>query len=110
MTAPANSRDQPAGGATVAQLKNDIDQGRTGDKVAFSDPGLSPLGTDDEAGGFPASPEQIALARKQEKALGEAAIKDDPSAKSNRLLPLLIVVAIVAVIIAGAIAALVMSR
>ncbi len=56
----------PASGPTVAQLKADIDSGRTGDKVQVSDPGLSPLGTDDEAGGAPNSPKQVALARAYE--------------------------------------------
>ena len=49
---------------TTAMLKADIDSGRTGDKVAAYDPGLSQLGTDDEAAGNPPSPERIALARK----------------------------------------------
>jgi len=47
-------------------LKADIDSGRTGDKVGVLDPGLSPLGTDDEAAGRPPSPFRIALARYQE--------------------------------------------
>ncbi len=53
-------------GATVAQLKDDIDAGRTGDKVANADPGLSPLGTDGEAGGNAMSPQDVALARRTE--------------------------------------------
>lgn len=48
---------------TTAMLKADIDSGRTGDKIAHYDPGLSQLGTDDEAAGNPPSPERIALAR-----------------------------------------------
>ncbi len=51
---------------TTAQLKADIDSGRTGDKIAFFDPGLSPLGTDDEAAGTPAEPSRIRLARRLE--------------------------------------------
>ena len=54
--------------ATVSQLKADIDAGRTGDKVGNADPGLSPLGTDDEAGGRPNSPAVVAQARQQEQA------------------------------------------
>jgi hypothetical protein len=50
----------------VAMLKADIDSGRTGDKNPVFDPGLSPLGTDDEAGGTPPTPEQIKLARTEE--------------------------------------------
>ena len=53
-------------GSTTAQLKGDIDSGRTGDKNDMLDPGLSPLGTDDEAAGTPPSPERIDLARHEE--------------------------------------------
>jgi hypothetical protein len=51
---------------TTAQLRADIDSGRTGDKIAVFDPGLSPLGTDDEAAGTPAVPHRISLARRLE--------------------------------------------
>jgi hypothetical protein len=51
---------------TSAMLKGDIDSGRTGDKVAVFDPGLSPLGTDDEAAGHPPSAFRVALARYHE--------------------------------------------
>ena len=47
----------------AAMLKGDIDSGRTGDKNPVFDPGLSPLGTDDEAAGRPPSPLRVALAR-----------------------------------------------
>ncbi len=36
-------------------LRGAIDSGRTRDKVDFPDPAAAPLGTDDEAAGFPAS-------------------------------------------------------
>jgi hypothetical protein len=52
--------------ATSEQLRHDIDAGRTGDKVSAPDPAMAPLGTDDEAGGRPASPHDVALARRQE--------------------------------------------
>lgn len=55
-------------GATVAQLKADIDSGRTGDKVGGLDPGAAPLGTDAEAGGAPHDPDAVALMRVQERA------------------------------------------
>ena len=51
---------------TSAQLKGDIDSGRSGDKNPVFDPGLSPLGTDDEAAGHPPSPFRVALARRHE--------------------------------------------
>ncbi|PVE24231.1 hypothetical protein DC522_11180 [Microvirga sp. KLBC 81] len=53
-------------GSTSAQLKGDINSGRTGDKNEVFDPGLSPLGTDDEAGGVSPSSDQVDLARHQE--------------------------------------------
>lgn len=57
----------PASGRpTSAMLKGDIDSGRTGDKNPVFDPGLSPLGTDDEAAGTPPSPFRIMLARYSE--------------------------------------------
>lgn len=56
--------------ATAAQLKDDINSGRTGDKVGGFDPAAAPLGTDDEAGGASLSPEALALARRQERASG----------------------------------------
>lgn len=55
-------------GSTTAQLKGDINSGRTGDKNEVFDPGLSPLGTDDEAGGFSPQPHQVDMARHQESA------------------------------------------
>lgn len=35
----------------VEQLRDDIDSGRTGDKVPAADPAAAPLGADDEAAG-----------------------------------------------------------
>jgi hypothetical protein len=39
--------------STSAQLKGDINSGRTGDKVPAFDPAAAPLGTDEEAAGTP---------------------------------------------------------
>ena len=55
-----------ARGATLEQLRADINTGRTGDKIPGSDPAIAPLGSDDEAAGQPPSPEIIELARKLE--------------------------------------------
>ncbi|MCJ8144252.1 hypothetical protein MKI84_15120 [Ancylobacter sp. A5.8] len=52
--------------STAERLRADIDRGRTGDKVPFSDPAAAPLGTDDEAAGTPPGAREIALARAQE--------------------------------------------
>ena len=51
---------------TTERLRADIDGGRTGDKVAGSDPAAAPLGTDDEAAGTPPRPEDVAVARTHE--------------------------------------------
>jgi hypothetical protein len=53
-------------GATTAQLRDDIDSGRTGDKVDFPDHAAAPLGTDDEAAGTPPHPMTVAKARQIE--------------------------------------------
>ena len=68
---PGNLRVPEPGASerpTTAMLKADIDSGATGDKIAAYDPGLSQLGTDDEAAGNAPSHERIALARKTEAA------------------------------------------
>jgi len=52
--------------ANTAMLKADINSGRTGDKNEVFDPGLSPLGTDDEAAGTPPTSAQVMQARIQE--------------------------------------------
>lgn len=52
--------------ATAAQLRADIDSGRTGDKVAAIDHAVAPLGTDEEAAGTPVPPHVIAEARRLE--------------------------------------------
>lgn len=57
-------------GATVAQLKRDIETGRTGDKVGGFDPAASPLGTDEEAGGTRPAAEIIALERVRQARAG----------------------------------------
>ena len=53
-------------GATTEQLRHDIDQGRTGDKVRFPDPAAAPLGTDEEAAGTPIDPQVVAQTRDAE--------------------------------------------
>src|SRR3954447_21139475 len=51
---------------TTERLRADIDSGRTGEKVAASDPAAAPLGTDDEAAGAAPKPDDVALARSRE--------------------------------------------
>lgn len=50
--------------ATAAQLKDDIDCGRTGDKVPCFDPAAAPFGTDEEAAGTPTPGWAIARERR----------------------------------------------
>ncbi|MDJ0388242.1 hypothetical protein QMO56_08965 [Roseomonas sp. E05] len=59
----------------VDKLRHEIDSGRTGDKVAFSDPAAAPLGADDEAAGVPPSPEMIAHARAMETGAASGAAR-----------------------------------
>ena len=57
----------PSPAPTSAQLKGDIESGHTGDKNPVLDPGLAPLGTDDEAAGRPPSAFRVELARRYER-------------------------------------------
>lgn len=47
---------------TLEQLRKDIDDARTGEKVCWPDPAAAPLGTDDEASGNPPTPQERAMA------------------------------------------------
>lgn len=55
-----------SGAAGAARLRDRIDRGAGGDKVAFQDPAAAPLGTDDEAAGTPPSAAQVSTAMQQE--------------------------------------------
>jgi hypothetical protein len=52
---------------TIAQLRDDIDAGRTGDKVDWPDPAAVPLGTDEEAAGTPPDASAVELALRLER-------------------------------------------
>jgi hypothetical protein len=56
--------------STTEQLRQDIDRGRTGDKIKVSDPAAAPLGTDEEAAGTPTPGEAVQQARDYEQAIG----------------------------------------
>ncbi len=62
-----NDKRDPKAGPTAAQLRGDIDRGRTGDKAAGVDPAAAPMETDAEAGGTPPTPAEIAQARRAER-------------------------------------------
>ena len=51
---------------TADALRHALDRGEGGDKVDFSDPAAAPLGTDDEAAGFPPTSAQVAEAGRHE--------------------------------------------
>lgn len=53
-------------GANTAQLRDAIDRGRTGSKVAHPDPAAAPLGTDEEAAGTPPSTAAVTQALRDE--------------------------------------------
>lgn len=97
-TAPPDS-DRP----NVAQLKGDIDSGRTGDKIAHTDVGAAMLGTCEEAGGAPLTPQQVKLARTNEAASERVRAAADPHGKRRWTLPLYVgvVAAICAVLVVG---------
>jgi hypothetical protein len=63
-------------GSTTSQLRDDIDSGRTGDKIAWPDPAAAPLGTDEEAAGTPLHPTAILAARRSERAPHSPATRD----------------------------------
>jgi hypothetical protein len=52
--------------STTEQLRDDIDSGRTRDKVAAIDPAAAPLGTDEEAAGTPVPAQAVDMARTRE--------------------------------------------
>ncbi len=64
------------GASNASQLRDDIDKGRTGDKVPNRDPATVPLGTDDEAAGTPPEPEAVDAAREREIGIDSAAASD----------------------------------
>jgi hypothetical protein len=63
---------RPGAPPTSDQVRDQIDRGGADDKVPFSDPAASPLGSDDEAGGAPPTAEQRAAAHRQEAGSGGA--------------------------------------
>lgn len=69
---------------TADQLRADIDAGRTGDKVAGSDPAAAPLGADAEAGGNPPSAQEVSHARAEETARTRAPRGDAPKPERSR--------------------------
>jgi hypothetical protein len=90
-----HGREIESAASTVAQLRSDIDRGRTGDKVNALDPAAAPLGTDKEAAGTPPSPEVVSLSRAQEK----RRIARKPSERSGPITAWLLTGGIVALLL-----------
>ena len=87
----------------MAMLKADIDSGATGDKVEHYDVGMAQLGTCDEAGGTPPSPERIALARKTAAENAPKRPAGYPNARQSWVIPAYIgFIAAAAVILSSA--------
>jgi hypothetical protein len=75
----------------VSRLKNDINSGRTGDKVPAFDPAAAPLGTDEEAAGTPVPGAAVEMARAnenrpggRERARQNGAVADDEHRAGRR--------------------------
>ena len=98
--------------ANTQQLKGDIDAGKTGDKIPQGfDPGLSTLGTDDEASGNPPTPHQVSMARQLESANARQPEEQGANSRtpSGRPTPW-IIGALVVVVLVVVVAAFVMGR
>jgi hypothetical protein len=87
------------GKANTDQLRDDINKGRTGDKVCFPDPAAAPLGTDDEAAGYPASPEQVAAVRHHERTKADRMRAKQASVQARTWLALAAAVAVIALLL-----------
>lgn len=59
------------------RLREDVDSGRTAEKIDASDPAAVPLGTDAEAGGTPTDPRAASRARQAELEGGETPRRRD---------------------------------
>ncbi|PVH27452.1 hypothetical protein DDE20_17690 [Pararhodobacter oceanensis] len=90
---------------TTAQLREEIDHGNAGDKVAFPDPAAAPLGTDAEAAGAPPTGDEIRTAFHREvierptPPAGVAAPEaSNPTASAQRTRGIPIVIAVLVVV------------
>ncbi len=100
VSAPCTGDPQPRS-ATPAQLRHDIDSGRTGDKVPFPDPAAAPLGTDEEAAGTPVSGRAAAAARRAETARRDEPPRPNSSTRSGRAWMVITLIVAAAVLVAA---------
>ncbi|AJE49044.1 hypothetical protein [Celeribacter indicus] len=101
---PKTPKQKASGAAAVDRLRDDIDRGGTGDKVAFVDPAAAPLGTDDEAAGHSPTAEEAVVAAGHERARpaerGDKATPADLASGSASWGSIFLVCVVVAVIVA----------
>lgn len=83
---------------TSDQIRNDIDTGATGEKVAMPDPAAAPLGTDAEAAGTPPTAQQRTLARDEAPQRPEGSRRAIPGGAIYLALVLLLAAIIVSII------------
>ena len=69
----------------AARLRDDIDRGRTGDKIGFPDPAAAPPGTDAEAGGASPGSAEVRTARHQEPGGSASAPEPRPASTGGPL-------------------------
>ena len=91
------------GKSNTDQLRNDINTGRTGDKVRSPDPAAAPLGTDDEAAGSPPAPELVAAVRHHERARADRMGPERSSVQARTWLALAATVAVIALLLWAAV-------
>lgn len=103
--AEAEARREQGGTATAAMLKNDIDSGRTGEKVAVLDVGAAPLGTCEEASGTPLTPQQLHQLREMEVKTPDP-VKPGQGQSEGRtwIVPIVAVVVVLAVVVLAVVA------
>lgn len=110
-TPKSAEQEPPQEAAGAARLRESIDRGGSGDKVAFMDPAAAPLGTDAEAAGTPPTAAQVSMAMQEETGRApEADRKPGPAdmqgarSRPTAMWALLALVVLVIVVIAAVVA------
>ena len=73
----SGDKGRNAGMADAEQLRTEIDRGQTGDEIAWPDPAVVPLGTDDEAAGVRTDEAELHAARQSELDHSKQAVRQD---------------------------------
>jgi hypothetical protein len=82
-----------------AQVREQIDRGETGDKVAAEDPAAASLGTNAEAGGAPTAPADLERSSKHEQA-----VPDNGRGSGDRRIAAIAVGAVIVAVVVVALA------